>query len=168
VVASHVRPTAPELAEAVAALLDSRLVACAESCTAGRVSAELAAVGGASSWFQGGLVAYRSETKRALLGVTASSVLTELAAIEMAVGVRQLLAAKVAVATTGVMGDEPEEGVPPGTVIVATVIGGDVRMATHHQRASAPEDRCAGAVATALEALLRHLQDEARARFPAR
>jgi nicotinamide-nucleotide amidase len=146
-----------DAANRIASSLHGRLLACAESCTAGGVSAALAAVGGASDWLQGGLVAYRTQTKRSLLAVSASSVLTEEAAVEMAVGVARLLEAEVAVATTGVMGEEPEEGVPPGTIMVATAVDGDVRASTHHLDSRDPGDRCATAVEIALHALATHL-----------
>jgi nicotinamide mononucleotide (NMN) deamidase PncC len=58
-------------------------------------------------------VAYQAETKRSLLHVTAPSVLSEQAATEMARGAADLFAARVAVATTGVLGDEPEEDSHP-------------------------------------------------------
>jgi nicotinamide mononucleotide (NMN) deamidase PncC len=84
-------------AAGVAAGLEGRLLACAESCTAGRVSGALAGVGGASEWLRGSLVAYQAEMKRSLLGVTAPSVLSERAAAEMATGAIRLFGAEVAV-----------------------------------------------------------------------
>jgi nicotinamide-nucleotide amidase len=121
------------------------------------VSAVLASVGGASEWLAGGLVAYQTDAKRSVLGVTAPSVFTEQAAAEMAAGVTRLLDADVAVATTGVLGDEPEDGVSPGTIIVATDVGGDIRTTTCQVEADTPEDRCAAAVHAALSALVDHL-----------
>ena len=89
-----------EAAKRIVAALDGRPLACAESCTAGRISATLACVGGASDWLRGGLVAYQVETKRSLLHVTAPSVLSEQAATEMVRGAADLFGARVAVATT--------------------------------------------------------------------
>lgn len=137
----------------LAAVLEGHRVACAESCTAGRVTAALAALGGASAWMRGGLVAYQAAVKRALLGVSAASVFTEQAASEMAGAVARLLDADVAVATTGVLGDEPEEGVAPGTVMVATMMGGEVEAVTGHVAGATPEDRCTAAVEFALQRL---------------
>jgi nicotinamide-nucleotide amidase len=150
-----------ELADRVAATLDGRLVACAESCTAGRVSASLAGVGGASNWLRGGLVAYQAETKRSVLHVTAPSVFSEQAAIEMVRGAARLFGAQVAVATTGVLGDEPEEGLPPGTLMVGTMVDGDVRAITRVVCGRDPEERCQTAVGTALSVLLDHLSSRA-------
>jgi nicotinamide-nucleotide amidase len=145
------------LAADVAAALDGRTVACAESCTAGRISAALASVGGASEWLRGSLVAYQVEVKRSVLGVMAPSVLSEQAASEMARGAARVFGAPVIVATTGVMGDEPKDGVAPGTLIVGTCVNGDVRASTHQLGGRDPDDRCQRAVGTALRVLLHHL-----------
>jgi len=142
-----------DLAAAVAERLAGRCVACAESCTAGRVSAAFAAVGGASEWLRGGVVAYQDEVKRELLGVAAPSVFTADAAVEMARGVASLLDAEIAVATTGVLGDEPEDGTPPGTVYIATLVDGSVASAEHRFEGGADE-QCARAVEAALRALV--------------
>jgi nicotinamide-nucleotide amidase len=120
-----------DFAAAVVAWLGARTVACAESCTAGRLSQSFAAVPGAGQWFRGGLVAYQVPVKRALLGVTEASVLNEAAARGMAAGVASLLSADVTLATTGVVGGEPEDGVAPGTVFIATFVDGTVTSRTH-------------------------------------
>jgi nicotinamide-nucleotide amidase len=145
------------LARGVAEALAGRPLACAESCTAGRVSASLAGVGGASEWLRGGLVAYAAETKRSLLHVAARSVLSEQAATEMVRGAADLFGAQVAVATTGVLGDDPEEGLPPGTLMIGTMVEGDIQVLTRHLGGHDPEERCQAAVGAALSALLEHL-----------
>jgi len=117
-------------------------------------------VGGASEWLRGSLVAYQVEVKRSLLGVTAPSVLTEQAASQMARGAAHLFGAPVVIATTGVMGDDPEDGVPPGTLMVGTIVDGDLHVSTHHLRGHDPDDRCRIAVGTALCCLLHHLQSQ--------
>ena len=121
-----------DLASAVVAWLAGRTVACAESCTTGRLSQALAAVDGAQAWFRGGLVAYQVPVKRALLGVTETSVLNETAAGQMAAGAAALLGADVTVATTGLVGGDAQDGVPPGTVFIATNVDGAVTARTHH------------------------------------
>jgi nicotinamide-nucleotide amidase len=141
-----------DVAAAVAERLAGRSVACAESCTAGRVSAAFAAVGGASEWFRGGIVAYQDTVKRELLGVRARSVFTAEAAAEMAWGVASLLEADIAVATTGVLGDEPEDGTPPGTVYIATLVNGSAEVTERHFDGDA-EEQCAEAVDAALSVL---------------
>jgi nicotinamide-nucleotide amidase len=121
-----------DFAAAVVAQLGGRSVATAESCTAGRLSQAFAAVGNAQRWFRGGVVAYQPDVKHAVLSVASPSVLSEAAAAEMAVGVARLLSADVAVATTGLVGDEAEDGVAPGTIFVATSVDGAVRTHRHH------------------------------------
>ena len=153
-------------AELVAARVDGRAIACAESCTAGRICEALATVTGASDWFRGGVVAYQEPVKRALLDVEAASVLSEQAAAEMATGVAELLEADVSVATTGVAGDEPIDGVDPGTVFIATCVGGSVRVAMHRFDGD-PVAVCESASDCALTSLLAHLRSEGgRPRIP--
>jgi nicotinamide-nucleotide amidase len=130
-----------DIACRVAALLAGRSIATAESCTAGRIAEVLACVEEASDWLRGGLVAYQDEVKRALLGVTAESVLSRQAAVEMAESAQMLFDADVTVATTGVAGDDEIEGTPPGTVYIATSIEGrsDVKV---HCFDGSPEEVC--------------------------
>ncbi len=96
----------------------------AESLTGGLVTAALVEVPGASSVVRGGVVAYATELKGALLGVDAD-LLAERGAVdpdvarEMAAGVRRTVGADVGLATTGVAGPEPQDGRPPGLVYVA-------------------------------------------------
>lgn len=93
-------------------------LAVAESLTGGLVSARLTSVPGASSWFAGGVVSYGSDVKRAVLGVDADEVVSDLAASEMAVGVARFLGAGVGLSLTGVAGPELQDGQPVGTVFV--------------------------------------------------
>ena len=92
------------------------------------------------------------------LQVTASKVVSEQAATEMATGVARLLDAEVTVATTGVIGDSPHDGVPPGTVIVATSVDATVRVCRLLLEGS--EEMCEQAIGAALEALLTHLEEQ--------
>ncbi len=99
----------------------------AESMTGGLVAASLTSVAGSSRHFKGGLIAYDSELKRKLLGVTDIDHVVDLeTALEMAQGGRSLLDADVVVAVTGSAGPEPMER-PAGTVIVAVATPEDVR-----------------------------------------
>jgi nicotinamide-nucleotide amidase len=91
-------------------------LAVAESVTGGLVTARLTAVPGASRVLRGGVVAYATEVKRAVLGVRAERVVSGPAAVEMATGARQALGADVGIAITGVAGPESQEGQPVGTV----------------------------------------------------
>jgi nicotinamide-nucleotide amidase len=117
---------AQALAEEVIALAAARgaTVAVAESLTAGLVAGTLASVPGASQVLRGGVVAYASDLKVALLGVDqdlldhGGAVQAEVA-MAMADGVAARLGAGYGVATTGVAGPDPQDGQPPGTVYVA-------------------------------------------------
>lgn len=138
-----------EVARRVVELLDGRTIATAESCTAGRVAVALATVEHAASFLRGGLVAYQEQVKRDLLGVTAASVLSLEAAAQMAAGASHLLGADVTVATSGVAGDQTEEGTPPGTVYIATQVGG-LLNARHYRFDGTPQEVCESARRQAL------------------
>jgi nicotinamide-nucleotide amidase len=114
------------LVNAVSDLLDGHSVACAESCTSGRVAAALGGAFGAEAWFRGGLVAYQVPVKRGLLRVSAPSVYCVDAAAEMANGAATLFVASAVVATTGILGHKPCDGEPPGSLFVATRVDGQV------------------------------------------
>jgi nicotinamide-nucleotide amidase len=96
------------------------------------VTQSLAAVEYASNWLRGGLVAYQLEVKRRHLGVQARSMYSEQCAAEMALGAAKFFSADVTVATTGVVGADPEDGVAPGTIFIATYVDGDVITKCHH------------------------------------
>lgn len=124
--------TGDDPAAAIIGLLAGRrqTVAAAESLTGGLVAAALTGVPGASAVFRGGVVAYATELKAALLGVdqavlaTRGAVSAE-AAGAMAAGVASRLGASFGVATTGVAGPDPAEGKPVGTVYIAVSRGAD-------------------------------------------
>ena len=118
---------APEpLAELIVTLLTERrqTLAVAESLTGGLLAASLVEVPGASVVFRGGIVAYATDLKSALLGVPVS-LLEHYGAVHadvasaMAEGVRKRLDATFGVATTGVAGPDPADGQPVGTVHIA-------------------------------------------------
>src|SRR5690349_24248122 len=81
-------------------------VAVAESLTGGLLGATLTDMAGASRTFRGGVLAYATELKNALLGVPsplleAESPVSPQVAAAMAAGVRDRLAATYGVALTG-------------------------------------------------------------------
>jgi nicotinamide-nucleotide amidase len=88
----------------------------AESMTGGLVGARLADPPGASAAYRGSIVAYATDVKRSVLGVTAESVISRECAVQMADGARQVLGADVGIAITGVAGPEEQDGQPVGTV----------------------------------------------------
>ena len=107
-------------------------LAVAESLTGGLLASRLTDIAGASDVFRGALVAYASDVKHRHLGVAEGPVVSEAAVAEMARGVRDLLGADVALATTGVAGPSPQEDQPVGTVYVAVALGGKVETRLLH------------------------------------
>jgi nicotinamide-nucleotide amidase len=117
---------AVDLARHVHAQLLARgeTLAVAESLTGGALGAAITSVPGVSATLRGGVVAYATDVKAALLGVD-SGLLAERGAVDptvaeaMAAGVRERLASTYGLATTGVAGPDPQDGHPPGEVYVA-------------------------------------------------
>ena len=113
-------------------------VAVAESCTGGRVLDLLTNVPGASTYTQGGVVAYSNAVKQQLLGVTPDALkvhgaVSRAVAVGMASGVRARLRADVGLSVTGVAG--PGGGTdekPVGTVWIGYAVGGTVGARRFH------------------------------------
>jgi nicotinamide-nucleotide amidase len=103
-------------------------VCVAESLTGGMVATALAAAEAAAQWFRGGIVAYSSEVKHAVLEVPDGPVVSAEAAVAMAAGARRLLGAGVAVAVTGSGGPAAQDGQAPGTVYLAVDDGATQRV----------------------------------------
>jgi nicotinamide-nucleotide amidase len=120
-----------ELARTAIGLLIERgeTIASAESLTGGLVAAALTSVPGASAAFRGGVVAYATDLKAAVLGVP-DDLLEQRGAVDpevaeaMAEGARARLGTTVGISTTGVAGPDPAEGKPVGTVFVAVAAPG--------------------------------------------
>ncbi|MEO6942511.1 MAG: CinA family protein [Terrimesophilobacter sp.] len=147
-----------ELIAALAAM--GMTVAVAESLTGGLLVAELIRPAGASTVVNGGVVAYSTELKRTLLGVDAA-LLADVGpvhpdvAIQLARNVRDRLAvgghpADIGVATTGVAGPDPVDGLRPGTVYLGLSFG-DVTRARHLVLTGHRDEIRAKTVAGALE-----------------
>jgi PncC family amidohydrolase len=102
-------------------------LALAESCTGGQLAAEIARRPGASSYFEGGVVAYSYDAKEQTLGVLPDTLkkygaVSEQVAVQMANGVRRVLKSDWALSVTGIAG--PDGGTPDkpvGTVWFALV-----------------------------------------------
>jgi nicotinamide-nucleotide amidase len=97
-------------------------LALAESCTGGRIAAQLTGVPGSSAYFLGGVVAYSNDLKSKVLGVNENT-LARFGAVScetaraMAEGVRRITGADFGLAVTGIAGPSggsPEK--PVGTV----------------------------------------------------
>lgn len=142
---------------------DSETVAVAESLTGGGLASALVDVPGASSAFRGGVVAYATDLKTALLGVHAGLLLRggavqpEVAAA-MAEGVRAWLGATYGIGTTGVAGPDPQDGVAPGVVHVAVAGPQGVRTLALDLRGGRDQVRRV-AIVHALDLLRRVLLD---------
>ncbi|GAB3026385.1 damage-inducible protein CinA [Nocardioides flavus (ex Wang et al. 2016)] len=128
-------------------------IALAESLTAGRISAVLGRGQAASDWYCGAVVAYDAEVKFSVLGVTRGPVVTDRCAREMAVGVRRLLDADLALGITGVGGPGPDEGCPPGTVHLA-VAGPDGVESQHVVLDGDPAEVVQAATSLALDEIV--------------
>jgi nicotinamide-nucleotide amidase len=134
-------------------------IAVAESLTGGLLVASLVDVPGASAVVCGGVVAYQTELKHSLLGVSQAlldqhgAVHPDVAA-DMAMGVRERLTvdgvnADIGIATTGVAGPDPQDDQPVGTVYVGIAWGDDVEVLA----LSLEGDRTAIRWATVVESL---------------
>lgn len=118
---------AVELATALGDLLIARQyrITTAESCTGGLLAACLTDVPGASSWFEQSWVTYSNQAKIDRVGVSAETLLqhgavSEQTVLEMANGARQIAAANIAVAISGIAGpDGGSVDKPVGSVWIA-------------------------------------------------
>ncbi len=114
-------------------------VCAAESCTGGLVLHRLTNVPGSSTYVLGGVVSYANEIKHRLLGVSEESLLnygavSEPVAREMALGVRQLVKADVAISVTGIAGPsggKPDK--PVGLTYIGLAGPGDVLLVRRYQ-----------------------------------
>ena len=104
--------------------LQGKTLVTAESLTGGGIGAAITAVSGASAVYKGGVISYTNEVKHRILGVSGETLEVHGAvscqtAEEMALGVRKLLDADVAVAVTGLAGPGGDDyGNPVGTVCI--------------------------------------------------
>ena len=115
------------MAEVIGRILkqNGKTLAVAESCTGGFISHLITSVAGCSAYYKGSVTAYSNEIKENVLGVKTESIfeygaVSEQVAKEMALGVKTVLNADFAVATTGIAGsDGGSEEKPVGTVWIA-------------------------------------------------
>ncbi len=119
-------------------------VATAESLTGGLLAATIVDVPGASAVFRGGLVVYATDLKATLGGVPVD-LLAERGPVDpdvaaaLAAGARERCGATWGLATTGVAGPTPQDGIAVGTVFVA-VAGPSTRRAGVAPRRGPPGD----------------------------
>jgi nicotinamide-nucleotide amidase len=108
------------------------LLATAESCTGGMISAACTDLAGSSAWFERGFVTYSNEAKTELLGVDAALIkkhgaVSEEVARAMAQGALDRSRAQVSIAVTGVAGPTGGSAAKPvGTVWFGFSVGGQL------------------------------------------
>jgi nicotinamide-nucleotide amidase len=138
------------------------MLAAAESCTGGLVSAALTDIAGSSDVFDRGFVVYSYPAKTALLGVPQAMLaehgaVSEPVARAMASGALTASRAQAAIAVTGVAGPGASDAKPEGLVWFAVASPSGVRS---ERRDFGPMGRQAvrqAAVETALDLLLQAL-----------
>ena len=140
-------------------------LATAESITAGGLSSAITSVEGSSQIFLGAIVAYQNHIKTDILGIDESVIATHTVysqevAIAMAEAVREKFGATWAIATTGVAGPGPTDGVPSGTVWVA--IDGPVTQSLELSLSGGRESVRNATVATASGSFTRILRERTR------
>jgi nicotinamide-nucleotide amidase len=111
------------------------MIATAESCTGGMVSAALTDIPGSSAVFDRGFVTYTNAAKMQMLDVTAASLdaygaVSEQVAREMALGAIDHTHAQIAVAITGIAGPGGSDHKPEGRVCFGVAIGTNYQTET--------------------------------------
>ena len=136
------------------------LLATAESCTGGMISAACTDLAGSSNWFERGFVTYSNAAKTESLGVDAALIaahgaVSEEVARAMAAGAIARSRAQVAVAVTGVAGPSGgSRAKPVGTVWFGFMLAGQCSSEVQHFDG----DRAAVRLATVQHALKRLVQ----------
>jgi nicotinamide-nucleotide amidase len=129
-------------ADRVARLIDAlaaagETVAVAESLTGGLVCSTLVHPAGASRVVIGGAIVYSTDVKASVLGVdqvllAERGAVDAAVAVQMAAQVRTKYGSTVGLATTGVAGPDPQDGVAVGTVFVAVTSDRGDSVEEHH------------------------------------
>ncbi|CAB4654273.1 unannotated protein [freshwater metagenome] len=94
----------------------------AESVTGGLVGGRLTSIPGSSAVFRGGVISYASDVKFEVLGVDRGPVVSEEAAVQMALGAQRVIGSDVAIALTGVAGPDEQDGRPAGTLCIGVAL----------------------------------------------
>lgn len=111
------------------------MIATAESCTGGMVSAAITDVPGSSAVFDRGFVTYTNAAKMKMLGVSAATLdsvgaVSEEVAGEMAQGALRESNASLAVSITGIAGPGGSEFKPEGRVCFGLARDGEIHVET--------------------------------------
>jgi nicotinamide-nucleotide amidase len=150
----------------VAALLQGRSVAVAESCTGGLMSARLTEQPGSSAYFAGGVVAYSNQAKESLAGVDPGLIarvgaVSDQVAQALADGARERFGAELGIGITGIAG--PDGGTPTkpvGLVCFCISAGAGHRLTRNAQLPGGRADVRDRAVTVAMHMLRRVLRGE--------
>lgn len=150
---TEVLPAVEQAREALRIATEKNLlVATAESCTGGMISATITEIAGCSSVFERGFVTYSNDSKIELLGIPpkileTQGAVSEATARAMAEGALAHSRADVAVAVTGIAG--PDGGTPEKPVGLVHLAAARHGFPTLHRIAHFPGDRAAVRAATA-------------------
>jgi len=145
--------------------LQGRTLVTAESCTGGGIGTALTAIAGSSAVYKGGIISYTNQVKENVLHVP-DTLLRQHGAVSapvaeaMAVGVREVLGADIAVSVTGLAGPGGDEyRNPVGTVFIAYC---DARrhVVQHHVFSGDREEVRQQAVESALQLILQYCNNE--------
>ena len=155
-------------ADRVARLIDAlaaagETVAVAESLTGGLACSTLVHPAGASRVVVGGAVVYSTDVKASVLGVdqvllAERGAVDAAVAVQMAAQIRTKFGSTIGVATTGVAGPDPQDGVAVGTVFVAVTSDRGDSVEEHHFSGTRDDIRWA-----AVDAALAILENSLRA-----
>lgn len=151
----HPAPSATDIVDALRRRGET--LGCAESLTGGLVCAAVTDVPGASAVLRGGVVSYATEVKSSVLGLD-RALLARVGAVDadvarqMARAVCRVVGSDWGVATTGVAGPDPQDGMTVGTVFVAVAGPAGSKVHEHHFDGDRPAVRAA-AVQAALDVL---------------
>ena len=139
--------------------LEGKSLVTAESCTGGGIGAALTAIPGSSAVYRGGVICYTNWVKEKILSVD-PALLDSYGAVSlpvaeaMAVGVRKLLQADVAVSVTGLAGPGGDDyGHSVGTVCIGCATGNNIVVREYHFTGGREAVRQA-AIRAALEMIL--------------
>lgn len=143
--------------------LTGTTVATAESCTAGQVAARLSTVTGATDFLRGGLIAYATDVKVDVLGLSEELVeehgpVSDASAVAMARRAQEVFDADYGIGVTCVAGPAAQGGQEVGTTVWALATpDGEARSWSRIIAGDRPSVT-GRAAAAALESLRRHLQ----------
>jgi nicotinamide-nucleotide amidase len=129
----------------------------AESVTGGLMGGRLTNVAGSSRVFRGGIVSYASDVKFDVLGVEPGPVVSEQAAVQMALGARRVLGSDVAIAVTGVAGPDEQDGRPVGTLCIGAAMADGTTRSTTTMLPGVRDQMRQMSVITALDFIRRNL-----------